>query len=192
MKAALLLLLLLLSGCLSSQPFQPVAYYDLAALTPPIPAAGTPAPVTLRIGSFASASTSGTRMVYRKSEHRLVEDEYHRWIDRPELLVERQFLRGFHDSGRFEHVLPASLEGADWELRGSLIELEADPDLRAHVRVAIHLASLKTGEVVYTWQYHQIRELSGANADAFANSAAQALDAVIREAIDHVAEIIAD
>jgi ABC-type uncharacterized transport system auxiliary subunit len=131
-------------------------------------------------------------MIYRKSAHRLVEDEYHRWIDRPELLVERQFIRGFHDSGRFEHVLPASLEGAAWELRGTLIELEADPDLRAHVRVAIHLASIYTGEVVYTWQYRQTRDLADASAEAFADSAAQALDAIIREAIDHVADILAD
>ena len=190
MKAAFLLPLLLLNGCLSSQPFQPISYYDLAAIAPPIPAPGTPAPVTLRIGSFARAGTFGRRLIYRKSSHRLVEDEYHRWVDRPELLVERQFLRGFHDSGRFAHVLPASLNGASWELRGTLIELEADPDLQAHVRVAIHLASLDTGEVAYTWQYHQFRGMSEAEAEAFADSAAQALDAIIREAIEHVAGIL--
>jgi ABC-type uncharacterized transport system auxiliary subunit len=191
MKAILTIsLLLLLSGCLSSQPFQPISYYDLAAPAATPPTVKIPIPASLRIGHFATAGTFGTRLVYRKSSHRLVEDEYHRWIDRPELLVERQFLRAFHDSQRFAHVLPATLDGANWEIRGTLIELEADPELRAQVRVAMHLADIQTGEVIYTWQARQSRQMDSATAEAFAKSAARALDAIIGEAIEQVAGIL--
>ena len=96
---------------------------------------GKEAPVPVFYGVFRNVSGSGRRFMIRRENGQVGNDEYIRWLDSPELLMERAFFRWMPSPAakseeastwrvsctltRFDFEHGAAVAAADFELRNS-------------------------------------------------------------------------
>lgn len=185
---AALALLAVAAGCaLYRAPARAVQYYDVRAEV--AGGCGRALPHALQVARFVMAGPYRAPMVYRKSAHRLDRDPDNRWIDAPEELLTRGFLRAFATSGCFAQVLPdAAPLAAGYRLTGIVLTLECDPQLNADVALSVRLDSVGGApEVAFEKTYAEKARLEGNNAEAFADAAADAVSTILRHAIQDVA-----
>jgi len=181
--------ILLCGGCaLSRNPYQPVAYYDIRPEAPEQKPGSAPLALTLQVRRFDMLGPYRTRMVYRKSEHRLVQDEYNRWIQPPEQLIEREFYRVLSASGRFRRVVTHMGAEADLMLSGTVLRLETGPDLTAHVQLSLRLEEPGEGNVVLSKQYEVMQPLRDQTPEGFADAVSLALEKIFAGALEDIAE----
>ena len=119
-------------------------------------------------------------MLYRRSETRLERDGYSRWIDSPERLIEREFLRRMSASGAFRTVFSeGNLRERDLLLEGVLLALEATPEGMAFLQLSVEVRRAGNDEDVLTEVYRTSAPMSGKTPEAFAAAASEALGALI-------------
>jgi len=180
---------LLADGCaLTRNSPRPMAHYELRIPVLPT-AAAQAAPVSIAIGRFGALGPHGTRMLYRKGPHQVARDEYNRWVLPPNELVAREFYRGFAASGAFHQVISRTRDNDALQLTGTLIELEATVDLRAHVRVDIVLTNPQSSQAPVSREYSDKEPFSPASPEAFAAAASEALGRIVAAAVDDVAAV---
>lgn len=174
--------MVLAGGCmLVPEEYQPTTYYDLKTA----PATESREPVTgytsLAIGRFQTLGPYQTRMVYQKSPHHLVRDEYNRWILPPDELVAREYYRNLAAAGMFKRVHPVMHNDADLVLRGVILRLEATPDLKAAVTVVIRIEERgKNGNLVLVSErYSETQPIQSTDPEAFASASSTALSRII-------------
>ncbi|MCK5802456.1 MAG: membrane integrity-associated transporter subunit PqiC, partial [Lentisphaeria bacterium] len=176
----LLLLIWVCSGCRLGGTYRPIAHYGLDC---PAGVAETAAAIegTLQIGRFGSKVPAGTRMLERGAGQRLFIDEYNRWADDPERLVEREFLRCLAERRVFANVVDSDADTADLTLGGTLLALERTEDGQALVSVLVRFENPETGEISASRVFSNSRKLTGATSAAFAEACAGALDTIVTD-----------
>jgi ABC-type uncharacterized transport system auxiliary subunit len=174
----------LLAGCaLTTNPYHPVTMYDVRI---PLPAArpGDPINLAVQIEPFAALDAAGTRMVYRKAEHRVAHDEYNRWVQPPADLVAAEFYRGFAASRAFREVLAPADTGGEFCLSGTVSRLEVDVALNAAVRLDVRIRDARSQRLVMNRAYDETEPLTAATPDAFADAAARALARIVQQVLE--------
>ena len=123
-------LLALCFGCLfQSAPYQDVRSFDLGR------AVKVDTPMVVRVGSFDVARLYGTRFIYRMGEHEVVADEYNRWIQLPQVLVEQYLRLAFGGEG------VSRSSDSTVEIAGDILVFEFDlVESQAHLLVDLELS----------------------------------------------------
>jgi ABC-type uncharacterized transport system auxiliary subunit len=144
------------AGCVSTRP---VHYYTLAAAAPPATQA-RPDGLVLLVGNIATpVALQDTRIRYRAGSNEAGAYEYHRWTERPGLLVRDALIRALRDSGKYQRVLEAgSSTSGDYLLRGKLEEFgEVDrASIQTRISLRVELVDRKTNQNV--WEHAVERE----------------------------------
>jgi cholesterol transport system auxiliary component len=144
------------SACVSTRP---VHYYALQ--TPPPPAnQSKPDGLILLVGNIATPEVlQDSRIRYRSGSNEAGAYEYHRWTERPGLMVRDALMRALRDSGKYQRVLEAgsSIDG-NFLLRGKLDEFDEvdQTSIKTKISLRVELVDRKTNQNV--WDYTAARE----------------------------------
>lgn len=104
------------SACVATKP---VHYYALQTAPPPVNQS-KPDGLVLLVGNIATPEVlQDTRIRYRSGSNDAGAYEYHRWTERPGMMVRDALMRALRDSGKYQRVLESgsSISG-DYLLRG--------------------------------------------------------------------------
>ncbi len=183
---------LFLTGCLvPNQSYQPVNHYDLTtdAELRPLP---LNVGASVEIGRFDTVGPYGRRMVYRKGRHRLVQDEYNRWIEPPDQLTRHAFYRMLANSNAFKSVSMPPAPDADLRLEGTILRWETDPELNAVIELNIRLLILGPDKLIMSKHYTQTEKLDEAGPTHFAEAASAAMMQIIQHAASEAVRAYAE
>jgi cholesterol transport system auxiliary component len=171
------------SACISTKP---VHYYAMQA--PPRPAnQSKPDGLILLVGDIAAPEAlQDSRIRYRSGSNEAGAYEYHRWTERPGLMVRDALMRALRDSGKYQRVLEAgSSVNGDYLLRGKLEEFdEVDgSSIQTKILLRVELVDRKTNQNV--WDYMAEREdpVSGKNVV----DVVQSLDRNLQQVVSDIA-----
>src|SRR5450755_4276136 len=144
------------AGCVSTRPAH---YYTLGP--PAAPATqGKPDGLILLVGNIATPEAlQDGRLRYRTGSNEAGAYEYHRWTERPGLMVRDALMRALRDSGKYQRVLESgsSISG-DYLLRGKLDEFDEidQASIQTKISLRVELVDRKTNQNV--WDYTAARE----------------------------------
>lgn len=155
-------LCLLSASCVGGRP---VHYYSLARPAAETAAVKPDGPILL-VGRIATPEAlEDGRIRYRSGPNEVGSYEYHRWTDRPAVMVRDLLLETLRASGQYSQVQDASTASAagDYLIRGRLFEFaEVDnPGISSRVSLRLELVSRKTGLVVWTRHYNRDEPVNG-------------------------------
>jgi ABC-type uncharacterized transport system auxiliary subunit len=164
---------------------RPIHYYTINS--PGAPAgASTPDGPALLIGRIAAPEAlQDGRIRYRSRSNEVGAYEYHRWTERPAVMVQDLLLRTLRGSGKYRQVQEASSAAAgDYLVRGRLYDLEEidDPGIRTRVSLRLELVDRKTGMVVWNHDYDRLDPVEGKAIHDVVLSLERNLQQVITEA----------
>jgi len=152
--AALILVLLLVSGC--SGAAHRSRYYTMT-LAPKLESrvADSPHPVTIAVRRFETAPyLRQGGIAYRERSDEVGFYQYHRWAVEPGVAVSRAIVDSLRASGRFSDVYAYDTHGrADYLLIGNverLDELDYGSELQVGAALSAELIDLRTGQVVWS------------------------------------------
>ncbi len=179
------LVLMVLAGCVGQHEYQGVRLYDLQTRysTPGAPASPTPATVTVE--PFRMMAPAGTRMLVRRGGRELEQDDYNRWVQPPEKCIAREFHMAVQR--RFK---PAQA-GKHARLYGAVATFESSGAETARVAIELKLIDDATGKALLTKLYEREEPLADKKPTAYANAAAKALESIIDEALEDMANALA-
>src|SRR6266852_6031948 len=108
------------AGCVATRP---VHYYTIEPASPPSDQA-KPDGLILLVGAISTPEAlQDGRIRYRTGSNEAGAYEYHRWTERPGLMVRNALLRALRNSGKYRRVLePGSSTDGDYLLPGKLDE----------------------------------------------------------------------
>src|SRR6516162_7900682 len=141
------LLCVVAAACVGGRP---IHYY---AINPPAASAAGPRPdgPALLIGRIATPEAlQDSRIRYRSGSNEVGAYEYHRWTERPAMMVQDLLLRTLRASGKYL-------------VRGKLYELEEldNSGIRTRVSLRLELLDRKTGMVVWNQHYDRDEPVEG-------------------------------
>lgn len=169
------------SACVSTRP---VHYYALQMAAPPANQSKSDGLVLL-VGDIATPEVlQDGRIRYRFGSNEVGAYEYHRWTERPGLMVRDALMRALRDSGKYRHVLESgsSISG-DYLLRGKLEEFDEvdQASIQTKISLRVELVDRKTNQNV--WDYTAAREdpVSGKSVPEVVQSLDRNLQQVVTE-----------
>ena len=169
------------SACVSTKP---VHYYTMQA--PPRPAnQNKPDGLILLVGNIACPEAlQDSRIRYRSGSNEAGAYEYHRWTERPGVMVRDALMRALRDSGKYQRVLEAgSSTGGDYLLRGKLEEFDEvdQAAIQTKISLRVELVDRKTNQDV--WDYTAVRAepVSGKSVPEVVQSFERNLQRVVTE-----------
>ena len=169
------------AACVSTKP---VHYYALQA--PPPPAnQSKPDGLILLVGNIATPEAlQDSRIRYRSGSNEAGAYEYHRWTERPGLMVRDALMRALRDSGKYRRVLEAgSAISGDYLLRGKLDQFDEldQAAIQTKISLRVELLDRKTNQIV--WEYTAAREepVSGKSVPEVVQSLERNLQQVVAE-----------
>ena len=186
------LLCVVAAACVGGRP---IHYY---AINPPAASAAAPKPdgPTLLIGRIATPETlEDGRIRYRSGSNEVGSYEYHRWTERPALMVRDLLLETLRSSGKYRQVQEASsAAGGDYLIRGKLYEFsEIDgADIRSRVSLLLEVLDSKTGRVVWDRHYNRDEPVDGKTIKEVVVSLDHNLQQVIADAGSGIETFLAD
>ncbi len=145
----------LLTACVEGRP---IHYYTI---NPRASAATAPKPdgPVLLVGRITSPEAlEDGRIRYRAGSNEVGAYEYHRWMERPALMVQDQLMQALRDSGKFRQVLELSSSATgDYLIRGKLSEFAEldDPGIQTRISLYLEMVDRKTGAPVWARDYHR-------------------------------------
>jgi cholesterol transport system auxiliary component len=169
------------SACVSTRP---VHYYALQA--PPPPAnQSKPDGLILLVGNIATPEVlQDSRIRYRAGDNEAGTYEYHRWTERPGLMLRNALTRALRDSGKYRRVLEAgsSMEG-DYLLRGKLDEFDEvdQASIQTKISLRVELADRKTNQSVWDYTAERQEPVSGKSVAEVVQSFDRNLQHVVSE-----------
>ncbi len=169
------------SACVSTRP---VHYYALQA--PPPPAnQSKPDGLILLVGNIATPEVlQDSRIRYRAGDNEAGTYEYHRWTERPGLMVRNALTRALRDSGKYRRVLEAgsSMEG-DYLLRGKLDEFDEvdQASIQTKISLRVELVDRKTNQSVWDYTAERQEPVSGKSVAEVVQSFDRNLQHVVSE-----------
>jgi ABC-type uncharacterized transport system auxiliary subunit len=147
------MLLMLVSGCVSSRP---IKYYRIeipAETATPV----TPLAVSLQVGTIdVPPLMRDGRILYRVGAHEMGAYEYHRWIETPDRLVQNSLVRLLRSSGKYQSVdTQRGTARPDYILQGKVYEFgEIDkPEVYTRVSMEIELRDATNSRTVWSRVY---------------------------------------
>jgi len=188
---SMLVLTALLSGCAltsRSEPLQ-VRYFSAdSARQPPAQPVGSAPQIGLRLDRVRSSSHLGEAIAYRSSEYEVGYYDIERWTERPEAFLERGLDRALFQ----EYGLRRVIAGASEALSVELVSFEevrgSKPVARLEAIITLH--DERTSHLEQTLRLEQ-PIAQGDGKDPAARAVA-ALSAVLAEAIDKIARMVAE
>ena len=178
----LLLACLLLAACVGEKP---IHYYRVNQPAAPAAAVKANGPILLVARIAAPEALQDNRIRYRAGANEVGAYEYHRWTDRPSLMVRELLIQTLRDSGRYRQVQEASSSAVgDFLLRGRLDEFDEidEPALHSRVSLRLELVDRKTGLVVWDRHFHREEPIAAKNIKDVVASLERNLQQVIAEA----------
>lgn len=171
-------------GCVSQHEYQQMRLYDLQTRysRPGVSAKAAAAAVTVE--PFRMMAPAGARMLVRRGDRELEEDDYNRWVQPPEKCIAREF----HLAVR-RRFRPAGA-GPSARLYGAVAAFESVRGETAHVAIELKLVDDATGKVILTKLYEREEPLAAKRPGAYANAAANALESIIDEALADMAKAL--
>lgn len=132
------------SGCVATRP---VHYYTIEPGPPPLNAE-KPEGLILLVGNIVTPEAlQDSRIRYRMGSNEAGAYEYHRWTERPGLVVRNCLVRALRSSGKYQRVIESGSSAiGDYLLRGKLYEF-GDVDngkIRTRISLQVELVDKKT------------------------------------------------
>ena len=147
---------LLLTSCAITRP---VHYYTL---TPTAAASSQTKPdgPTILIGAIATPEAlQDGRIRYRAAGHESGSYEYHRWEERPGMMVRDSLVRALRASGQYRRVLESSSSAVgDYLLHGRLAEFAEVDNPAVQTKISLHLELIDTKTNRSIWDHHFERD----------------------------------
>jgi cholesterol transport system auxiliary component len=152
---------LLHSGCIGGRP---IHYYAINAPAAPAAEAKPNGPALLVGRITTPEALEDGRIRYRSGNNEVGSYEYHRWTERPALMVRDLLIESLRASGQYRLVQEASSSGAgDYLVRGKLTEFcEIDgPSIQTRVALEVELVDRKSALVVWNHVYKRDEPVDG-------------------------------
>lgn len=147
--AALLLPLILLTGCFSSGAVEE-HFYALAGPTSALEKGQGPRLVVMDLAAAAGYDTQ--RLAYRVSDHEIRYYAYRQWVADPSRMLTEMVIRHLRSSGRFSQVARAEkIRDPDAILEGTvdaIEEVDVEDGWRARLAMTFHLRHSESDRVV--------------------------------------------
>jgi ABC-type uncharacterized transport system auxiliary subunit len=152
---------LLSSACTSGRP---VHYYALNV--PPVAAvAAKPDGPVLVVGRIDTPEAlQDGRIRYRSGPNEVGSYEYHRWTERPAMMVRELLVRKLRASGKYHQVQEASSTASgDYLIRGKLHEFSEidNPGIQTRVSLQLEVLDRKSGLVIWDRHFDRDEPVSG-------------------------------
>jgi ABC-type uncharacterized transport system auxiliary subunit len=171
-------------------------YYQLSApREASSPATGDPFPITLLVGPLkASHLYREDRLVYATGSVEMGTYQGRRWAQPPTEMMQELLWRSLRESRRFSAVsrLTSSSHG-DFLLQGNLYdfkEVSASP-LAARVSLDLELREIKTGSIVWKYDYAHDEPVNGKDVPAVVVALDQNAQRGVSEAVARLTEYLA-
>jgi ABC-type uncharacterized transport system auxiliary subunit len=143
---------------------RPIHYYAInrPAITD-IPA--KPDGLVLLVGRIATPEElEDGRIRYRSGSSEVGAYEYHRWSERPGVMVRDLLVQTLRASGKYRQVQETSSSAAgDYVIRGKLYEFSEidEPGIKTRVSLQLEMVAGKTGLVVWSRNYNSVEPVNG-------------------------------
>jgi cholesterol transport system auxiliary component len=173
-------LVLSATGCVNSKP---VHYYTLELPSAPIPQSKPDGLVVLVGNISVPVALEDGRIRYRTGSNEAGAYEYHRWIERPGMMVSASLVHALRASGQYRRVTESGSSAAgDYLLRGKLSEFgEVDRDgIQTRVSLELELLDLKTRRNVWDRVVEREEPVAGRNVQDVVQSLDRNLQAVVQ------------
>lgn len=95
-----------LNGCMLTEPFRSVQYYDLQTPAPTIPD-----DCLVKVSSFKSTETSKQKMVYTEDDCRIIIDDYNKWMQSPNIAVSKYLQTAFSNNSANSKLYEFNVSG---------------------------------------------------------------------------------
>jgi cholesterol transport system auxiliary component len=182
LRTVVAIVCLLSTGCVGGRP---IHYYTIDRL-PGAPAAAKPDGAVLLVGRITTPEAlQDGRIRYRAGDNEVGAYEYHRWAERPGLMVQDLLLETLRASGKYRQVQEASSASpGDYLVRGRLYEFAEidDPGIQSRVSLRLELLDRKAGLVVWDHHYNSDQPVDGKTMKAVVLSLEHNLQQVIADA----------
>ena len=135
------------------------------------------------------------RIRYRAGSNEVGAYEYHRWSERPAVMVQDLLLQTLRAGGHFRQVQESSTAaGGDYLLRGRLYEFAEidDPGIQTRVSLRLELLDRKTGLLVWDRHFNRDEPVNGRTIKEVVLSLEHNLQQVVSEAASGVESFISN
>jgi len=189
--AGLCVVSLLSAACVGGRP---IHYYTInhSATT----AAARPDGLLLLVGRIATPEAlEDGRIRYRAGSNEVGSYEYHRWTERPGLMVRDLLLQTLRASGKYRQVQEASSAApGDYLIRGKLFDFSEvdEPGIQTRVSLQVELVDRKTGRVVWDRDYNRDEAVTGKKMKDVVTSLDHNLQQVISDAASGIESFLAN
>jgi len=186
---------LLLAGCISKNPYQPVYYYTIDQyIAEDVQPAENKFDFSLAVMDTRASSRHGVKMLYRLPNGVIGFREYDRWVENPSELVTQEIIRAFAASGAFRCVgCTSSLRWARYSLVGYITrfdEVREDGVRTAEFSIRFDLNRVEGGDAVWSEVLSSRQEMAGGDAAAFAEALGHAVESVLTDVVKKVTDAI--
>ncbi len=174
------------TGCVSTRPPH---YYTLGSTSAPA-AQGKPDGLILLVGAIATPEAlQDGRIRYRTGSNEAGAYEYHRWTERPGLMVRNALIRALRDTGKYQRVLESgsSING-DYLLRGKLEEFDEVDRASIQTKISLHveLVDRKTNQNVWDHVLEREEPVNGKSVVEVVQSLDRNLQHVVIETAEEI------
>jgi ABC-type uncharacterized transport system auxiliary subunit len=178
------------AGCVSTKPPH---YYTLGAAPPPANQ-GRPDGVILLVGNIATPEAlQDGRIRYRTGSNEAGAYEYHRWEQRPGLMVRDALVRALRNSGKYQRVLESgSSVSGDYLLHGKLDEFgEVDrASIQTKISLHVELVDRKTNQNIWDHVLEREEPVNGKSVVEVVQSLDRNLQHVVSETVAEVDKVL--
>jgi ABC-type uncharacterized transport system auxiliary subunit len=183
---------LLAASCATTRP---VHYYTLEPASVPANQSKPDGPIIL-VGTIATPeSLQDARIRYRAGTNETGAYEYHRWTERPGVMVRDSLVRALRASGKYRRVLEASSSAAgDYLVHGKLYEFAETDDPQIHTKISLHLELIdtKTNRSIWDRQSEREEPAAGKAINDVVQSMDRNLQHLVSEAAAEIDRFLAD
>jgi ABC-type uncharacterized transport system auxiliary subunit len=177
---------LLCAACVGGHP---IHYYTINR-PPETAAAAKPDGLVLLVGRISTPEAlEDARIRYRSGNNEVGAYEYHRWTERPALMVRELLLQTLRASGNYRQVQEASSAASgDYLIRGKLYEFAEidEPAMQSRVSLWLELMDRKTGLVVWDHHYNHDEPVDGKTMKEVVASLDHNVQQVIADAVSGI------
>jgi ABC-type uncharacterized transport system auxiliary subunit len=183
---AMAVLALLDAGCVDSRP---IHYYTLETPAAPVaPAAASGPALTIGNISMPPELLDG-RIRYRVGSNEVGAYQFHRWIERPGMMISESLVHALRASGKYRSVTESSSSAAsDYQLRGKLYEFdEIDREtIQTCISLRVDLVNVKTRQVVWAHLVEHKEPVRSKNVPDVVASLDRNMQAVVKETAEGI------
>ncbi len=182
---------LFLEGCAATRP---IHYYTVE----PAPQATNqtvPSGITLLVGDIPTPEAmQDGRIRYRIGSNETAAYEYHRWGERPGLMVRNSLIRALRNTGKYERVVEATSSGTgDYLVRGKLNEFdEVDgASIQTRISLQIELVDRKTNRSIWDRVIEREEPVNSKTVPEVVQSLDRNLQHVLADAVVQIDQLLA-